>query len=166
MKNKQRGFIVLLVLTIIAVLIIGGGVYIYENKKIETPTDKEMASTPKVQQNNNPDVIVRAYYQNIIDRLNSKVTTDLSLDLNYVTKNVINNFEALKKDYPQGIPYNPYICAQDYPDNTAGLQVKTITSTSSSATVQVEIFKDSPITVYLVNNEGWKIDKIKCFSRI
>jgi Ser-Thr-rich glycosyl-phosphatidyl-inositol-anchored membrane family len=37
MKNSQKGFVVPLLVAIIAILIIGGGVYIYENKKVETP---------------------------------------------------------------------------------------------------------------------------------
>ena len=37
MKNLQKGFIVPVLLAIIAVLVIGGGVYIYESKKTETP---------------------------------------------------------------------------------------------------------------------------------
>ena len=37
MKNLQKGFIVPLLLVIIAVLVVGGGVYIYENKKTEAP---------------------------------------------------------------------------------------------------------------------------------
>jgi hypothetical protein len=37
MKNLQKGFIVPVLLEIIAVLVIGGGVYIYESKKTETP---------------------------------------------------------------------------------------------------------------------------------
>jgi len=37
MKNLQKGFIVPLLLVIIAVLVIGGGVYIYKNKKTESP---------------------------------------------------------------------------------------------------------------------------------
>ncbi len=37
MKNKQEGFIVPLLIAIIAVLVIGGVVYIYNNKKAEIP---------------------------------------------------------------------------------------------------------------------------------
>ena len=37
MKNKQKGFIVPLLIAIIVVLAIGGGVYVYENKKTEAP---------------------------------------------------------------------------------------------------------------------------------
>lgn len=37
MKNSQKGFIVPLVIGIIALLIIGGGIYIYSNKKVDAP---------------------------------------------------------------------------------------------------------------------------------
>jgi len=37
MKNLQKGFVVPLLIAIIALLVIGGGVYIYENKKAEVP---------------------------------------------------------------------------------------------------------------------------------
>lgn len=37
MKNSQKGFIVPALLVIIALLVIGGGVYVYKNKKTETP---------------------------------------------------------------------------------------------------------------------------------
>jgi hypothetical protein len=35
MKNSQKGFIVPVLLVIIAVLVVGGGIYFYQNKKIE-----------------------------------------------------------------------------------------------------------------------------------
>lgn len=38
MKNSQKGFIVPALLAVIVMLIIGGGVYVYKNKKSETPT--------------------------------------------------------------------------------------------------------------------------------
>ena len=38
MKNLQKGFVVPLLLGIIALLVIGGGVYIYQNKKAEVPS--------------------------------------------------------------------------------------------------------------------------------
>lgn len=37
MKNKKKGFIVLMLLAIIALLVIGGSVYIYQTKKVEAP---------------------------------------------------------------------------------------------------------------------------------
>ena len=53
MKNSQKGFIVPLLLGIIALLVIGGGVYIYTNKKVETPAaDNEIQQSNQVQQTN------------------------------------------------------------------------------------------------------------------
>jgi hypothetical protein len=37
MKNKQKGFVIPLIIAIIAILGIGGGVYVYTNKKVVTP---------------------------------------------------------------------------------------------------------------------------------
>lgn len=37
MKNSQKGFIVPLLLVVIALLVVGGGVYVYKNKKVEKP---------------------------------------------------------------------------------------------------------------------------------
>ncbi|MGB8816256.1 MAG: hypothetical protein WCC74_03455 [Minisyncoccia bacterium] len=46
MKNKQKGFVIPLLIGIIAVLIIGGGVYIYTNKKVaETPVAVQNTAT-------------------------------------------------------------------------------------------------------------------------
>ncbi len=38
MKNLQEGFVVPLLIAIITVLVIGGGVYVYNNKKVEAPS--------------------------------------------------------------------------------------------------------------------------------
>src|SRR3989344_2641973 len=59
MKNSQKGFVVPLLVGIIALLVIGGGVYIYENKKVETPVvvDNTVQQSNQVQQpivQNNP----------------------------------------------------------------------------------------------------------------
>lgn len=48
MKNLQKGFVVPLVIAIVAVLAIGGGVYVYKNKKSETP----VVVDTKIQQSN------------------------------------------------------------------------------------------------------------------
>ncbi len=37
MNNSQKGFVVPLLIGIVALLVIGGGVYIYQNEKIEVP---------------------------------------------------------------------------------------------------------------------------------
>ena len=35
--NSQKGFVIPLIIAIVAILAIGGGVYVYENKKVEAP---------------------------------------------------------------------------------------------------------------------------------
>lgn len=57
MKNLQRGFIVPALIAVIALLVIGGGVYVYETKKAETPASIEMQQSNQPQQTpgqNNP----------------------------------------------------------------------------------------------------------------
>jgi len=39
MKNKQRGFIVPILIALIALMAVGGGVYVYNQNKIEMPVD-------------------------------------------------------------------------------------------------------------------------------
>ncbi len=60
MKNSQKGFVVPLLIAIIVVLVIGGGIYIYENKKVEVPivVDNTTQQPDQVQQTNsqNPSV--------------------------------------------------------------------------------------------------------------
>jgi hypothetical protein len=46
MKNSQKGFIVPVLLVIIALLVVGGGVYIYENKKVEIPAVVDTGTQP------------------------------------------------------------------------------------------------------------------------
>ncbi|HAO64372.1 TPA: hypothetical protein DCQ44_00115 [Candidatus Taylorbacteria bacterium] len=48
MKNSQKGFIAPLLIAIIALLAIGGGVYVYENKKAEAPVVINNVKTPPV----------------------------------------------------------------------------------------------------------------------
>lgn len=57
MKNSQKGFVVPLLIAIIAVLVIGGGVYIYNNKKVEAPvvsdTQTQTQTSGQTQQQTN-----------------------------------------------------------------------------------------------------------------
>ncbi len=55
MKNFQKGFVVPVLLTIIALLVVGGGVYIYQSKKTETTpvTDTVIPQSNQVQQQTN-----------------------------------------------------------------------------------------------------------------
>ncbi|GEM_PF-2349031 len=54
MKNSQKGFVVPLLVAIIALLVIGGGVYLYENKKAEVPAvvDNTTQQSNQIQQAN------------------------------------------------------------------------------------------------------------------
>lgn len=52
MKNLQKGFIVSAFIAVIALLVIGGGVYVYENKKVEVPVSNvntDVQATNQVQ---------------------------------------------------------------------------------------------------------------------
>lgn len=50
MKNNQKGFIVPILLAIIALLVIGGGAYIYQNKKAEAPAPVDNTETQQTNQ--------------------------------------------------------------------------------------------------------------------
>ncbi len=58
MKNKQKGFIVPLLLAIIAVLVIGGGAYIYEIKKAQPVSEHEASPTPTLENTGPKQVVV------------------------------------------------------------------------------------------------------------
>lgn len=51
MKNTQRGFITPLLFVLIAVLLVSGGVYVYENKKAEAPATIVDIGTQQSDQN-------------------------------------------------------------------------------------------------------------------
>lgn len=69
--NENKGFIVPLLLVIIALLVIGGGVYIYQNKKAEAPAvvDTETQQGDQVQQTQTPPVVTQPSNQEIINNL-------------------------------------------------------------------------------------------------
>ncbi len=55
MKNPQRSFIVSVLLIMIALLVIGGGVYIYKNKKTQAPLEAN-SETQQSNQNQSPEI--------------------------------------------------------------------------------------------------------------
>lgn len=74
MKNTQKGFIVPLLIAIIALMAVGGGVYVYENKKVEvpvvvdtttqnSPVNNNQQNTP-VKQKTNPSPTPTSVVQN------------------------------------------------------------------------------------------------------
>ncbi len=80
MKNLQKGFIVPVLLVIIALLVVGGGVYVYKNKKTEVPVIVDNTQTPPItnQQNptNNKPVNVTPPVANEIPNIIKNITTD------------------------------------------------------------------------------------------
>lgn len=80
MKNSQKGFIVPVLLVIIALLVVGGGVYVYKNKKSEVPVVVDNTQIPPVinQQNptNNKPVNVTPPVVNEIPNIIKNITTD------------------------------------------------------------------------------------------
>lgn len=53
MENLQKGFIAPVLLVIIALLVIGGGVYVYENRKVEAPAVVDTETQQSNQQETN-----------------------------------------------------------------------------------------------------------------
>ena len=84
MKNSQKGFIVPVLLGIIALLVVGGGIYIYENKKAETPINviSKTSQSDAIQNETNTNVSDVAVKQNISNSTPSELVSKL-------TKNII-----------------------------------------------------------------------------
>jgi len=79
MKNSQKGFIVPALLVVIALLVIGGGVYVYENKKAGAPVVVNTATQQPDQVQQQTDTQTKTssdkyliYSDNIIDFQNIK----------------------------------------------------------------------------------------------
>jgi len=73
MKNSQKGFVVPLLVAIIAVLVIGGGVYVYENKKVEIPAvvDSAIQQSNQIQQTDTQNSIVTDQQNNLVTKTSS-----------------------------------------------------------------------------------------------
>ncbi|MES3005776.1 MAG: Ser-Thr-rich GPI-anchored membrane family protein [Patescibacteria group bacterium] len=94
MKNKQSGFIIPLILSIIAILAVGGGVYVYqENKKVEVPVpvvDTNTQATVETQQTatQNPSAVTQ---QN---------TVNTSVSVSATLKTYTNSKHGYSIQYP------------------------------------------------------------------
>ena len=81
MKNQQKGFVVPLLVAIIALLVVSAGVYVYENKKAEVPivTNTEIQQPDQVQQQTNTQTLpvnTQTINSNSIDTSNWKTYTN------------------------------------------------------------------------------------------
>ncbi|OGI94213.1 hypothetical protein A3A03_00980 [Candidatus Nomurabacteria bacterium RIFCSPLOWO2_01_FULL_40_18] len=76
MKNLQKGFVVPLLIAIIAVLVVGGGVYVYSNKKSEVPAvDVGTQQADKNQQVVNQQNSINKKPTNVVNATKSSALT-------------------------------------------------------------------------------------------
>ena len=181
MKNTQTGFVGIVLILIFALALgIGGTYYVMDKKedvpvnatstvtKIDTKPDTiEVTTSTSLKPKTDPSVLVKAYYEEILNALNSGVSTEkIRLDPLFVTQKINNNFKKLIKENPDGIPYDPFLCAQDFPGNAKSLIIQSVSKSEDRAEVEVYLFGhvagNKPPLVSLIYDNGWKIDGITC----
>jgi len=171
----KKNIIIILLVAIIAL----GGFWIWKNqsKKVEkqgenkkeieikntlAEVQKKDEEANKVNNINESEKVVREYLKQHLDRLNKKSPVNNDLSLSLVTSNFVNNFNKLKKP----LFYDPFICAQDYPNDINNASIILEEITGSSATFKVKIDKNwagEPNKMQLIKDKNvWKIDKIIC----
>ncbi|MFH0969168.1 MAG: DUF3828 domain-containing protein [Patescibacteria group bacterium] len=134
-------------------------------KNSETPNAKNQA-TPAEKTEKTPEQIVKEYYESLISYLNRKTSKDNSLSTSFVTQKIIQSYNKLVKDPANKMSANPFLCAQDFPDDASKLSITLISKDSASAKFKVIVYTGWPsITVSLINDNGaWKINDILCFN--
>ncbi|HTE48999.1 MAG TPA: hypothetical protein VK675_03775 [Candidatus Paceibacterota bacterium] len=111
MKNNEKGFIVPLII-IVALIVIGGGVYIYKNKKVKTPviidtaTQKTDTQTPPI--NTNQSTTIPTPYSDL-SSADKKLIIDLGKDI--AVKNNVNGLRDFITQYYK-VESNP--CGNKY----------------------------------------------------
>jgi uncharacterized protein YxeA len=169
---KKNASIIILV-AIIAL----GGFWAWKNqdKKVEsqnnnqvaqeeqnTQIEKEEKSEETNQEISDPEKVVREYFKLHLDELNKRSSVNSALSLKFVTKNFVNNFNKLKKP----LFYDPFICAQDYPNDISSSIFETEEKNDNFAVVGVKVDKIWNVgfnKVQLIKDGNfWKIDKIIC----
>lgn len=101
MKNSQKGFIVPVLLVIIALLVIGGGMYVYKNKKTEAPAVTDTGTQKSNQQQTNTQTLPITNTSMAgwkIDNLDLILITHEHLDHAYppLIKKVLERFPEIK----------------------------------------------------------------------
>ena len=91
MKNSQKGFIVPVLLVIIALLVVGGGVYVYKNKKVEVPAVVDTGTQPTNTNTQTPPVNTQ-----------TKTPTPTPKDETLSWKIYQNDFFKYEFQYPSG----------------------------------------------------------------
>lgn len=158
---------ILLVAIVFAVIIVQKNAHMdaYDADQASVQNAKpDLAKKSPTDEHDDVYAMISDYYGSIIGRLNGHVPHDKSLDRQYITENVITDITDLNKVYPQGIPYSPFLCAQDYPDDIKSLTIRTITLNDSQGQLGARLFEGWPeIEIHVVKEqEMWKIDQIIC----
>ncbi len=119
MKNSQKGFVVPVILVVIALFVVGGGVYVYSNKKAEAPAVIDTGAQPA---NDSQSINVEKYQdtengfqfnfpsnwkvvQHKVGLENVKVSTIQSPDFNQVVHEAEESYTELK----QGAEISVYV---------------------------------------------------------
>lgn len=131
MKNSQKGFVVPLLIAIIAVLAIGGGVYVYENKKAEVPVTVD--STIQQSNQSGSDHPTGAIVKNDINKFTGSANDKLN-----IVKLDINDPSVAKIDKNS----SAYILTQG---DTEGRSISVKINNSSVSTAPLQYGK--PFTV-------------------
>ncbi len=98
MKNSKKGFIIPLLLVIIAVLVVGGGVYVYKNKKAEVPAIVDTGAQPvnQNQQQTNTQTPPVSTKKNAPDNPSSNTTEKITSTEPFITILSPNGGEVYK----------------------------------------------------------------------
>jgi len=173
MKNTQRGFIMPLLLALIAVLLVGGGVYVYENKKVEVPAvvNTETQQLDQVQQQTNtqtPPVATPVNTTSKNQTSNSVGTSPTTTDIEQVRKILVEmrtgyisgdkdlvlkyaTKVTLEKMSGSGLsPKKDFVVNNIFSSNSTIVADVTVTTTSGQTAV-------NPI-VFIKENGDWKFD--------
>jgi len=106
MKNSQKGFIAPILLIFIALLVVGGGVYIYENKKAEVPTviDTGTQQSNQNQQQTNTQTLPVSTQQNSTKNKSTVKNSEVLFFQNYNKDNFTQYDQAkyYSVRYPKG----------------------------------------------------------------
>lgn len=132
MKNLQKGFVVPLIIAIIAVLAIGGGVYVYENKKEKTPA---------------VNIQNTSYIKDITE--NSVKPINI---LSPTFENVLESGKTTKVIFSPVDNANKYVISITYPDNKSSSNI-TLFKTQTSST-NLDIVVPQTKGIYLGENSS------------
>lgn len=133
MNNKEKGFVVPIIIGILILITIGGVIY------INTILNSKPASEEIEVEYVSPEDLIKKYYTGVIDFLNQKREDNISVDKNFVTENFIISQNKHREEIEEYcsenefcMPVNPFICAQDFPSNSTEITFNKISRSTKS----------------------------------